>query len=240
MLDLSRRRLLYASAASMLGIGLGLGFIETKRMEVTRLDVGVGAKIAFLVDLHINVLGDMKEDMIRLLDEEEPDMIMLGGDTVDELTLDFETVSRCLAALKAREKFAVMGNHEYWSHKSEKLAKILEDQGFIMLYDSTSPSMVRKVHGIDWREDRNYPHIQSEGIVLVHDPNAAESVSGKSLILSGHTHGGVVINGMEFSNSIYARGLHRLDGNRTLYVSRGLGQMFPWRLTAPLELVMVE
>ncbi len=240
MLNLTRRRLIYASIASLLGVGLGMGFIETRRVEVTRVDMGIGAKVAFLTDLHINMLGGILEEIIKFLDKEDPDVIMLGGDTVDELTLDFETVSRYIGALNAREKFAVMGNHEYWSGKAEELARILKAKGFITLYDSSHASMVGEVFGIDWREDRNYPDIRSDGVVLVHDPNAALAVSGRCLILSGHTHGGIVIAGMELSNSLFTRGLYMQNGHRTLYVSRGLGQMYPWRLTAPLELVIVE
>ena len=238
--NLTRRRLLYASTASLLALGLGAGYVETRRIEVSRLDMNIGRKIVFLTDLHINALGGVVEDSIRIVNEEAPDIIMLGGDTVDEYTTDMKTVSRYLSALEAQEKFAVMGNHEYWSGKAEELAKILKNLEFNILYDSTALSLAGKVYGLDWREDRKYPHIETEGIVLVHDPNAAVSISGRAVILSGHTHGGIVIAGMELSNSIYSRGLYKLNERTTLYVSRGVGQMFPWRLTAPLELVIVE
>lgn len=55
MLNLTRRRLIYASIASLLGVGLGMGFIETRRVEVTRVDMGIGAKVAFLTDTYQHV-----------------------------------------------------------------------------------------------------------------------------------------------------------------------------------------
>jgi len=182
----------------------------------------------------------MAEDIIELVDGEEPDIIMLGGDTVDELTVDIKSASKSLSSLEAREKFAVMGNHEYWSGKARELAEVLKGQGFKVLYDSVVPSAVGKVYGLDWKEDRKYPQIKSEGIVIVHDPNAAMSVSGSALILAGHTHGGVVLFGLKYSNSVFTRGLYKINGGSVLYVSRGLGQMFPWRLSSPLELVVIE
>jgi len=237
---INRRQLLYVSTASVLGLSFGIGYAETRRIEVTKLDMGIGRKVAFLTDLHINALGGVVDDIIGLVEEEEPDIIMLGGDTVDELTVDMKSVSIFLSKLEAKEKFAVMGNHEYWSGKVEGLAEVLKDQGFKVLYDSVDSSSAGKVYGLNWSEDRKYPQIEAEGIVLVHDPNAATSISGRALILSGHTHGGVALFGIEYSNSIYVRGLYKTSESIVLYVSRGLGQMFPWRPTSPLELVIVE
>ncbi|MGB9728038.1 MAG: metallophosphoesterase [Nitrososphaeria archaeon] len=237
---ISRRQLFYISAVSVIGLGFGIGYAETRRIEVTKLDMGIGRKIAFLTDLHINVLGNMVEDVVRLVNMEEPDIIMLGGDTVDEWTTDIKSASKSLSSIEAKEKLAVMGNHEYWSGKAEEFALLLKEQGFQILYNSTAQSKAGKVYGLDWKEDRKYPQIKAEGIVIVHDPNAATSISGNALILAGHTHGGLTLFGIKYSNSIFTRGLYRTNGDCTLYVSRGLGQMLPWRLSSPLELVIIE
>jgi len=37
------------------------------------------------------MLGGILEEIIKFLDKEDPDVIMLGGDTVDELTLDLNS-----------------------------------------------------------------------------------------------------------------------------------------------------
>jgi predicted MPP superfamily phosphohydrolase len=237
---IDRRRLLYISTVSVIGLGFGIGYAETRHIEVTKLDMGIGRKIAFLTDLHINVLGNMVEDAVRIVNREEPDIIILGGDTIDEWTLDIKSASKSLSRLEAQEKFAVMGNHEYWSGKAKEFASLLKEQDFKILYDSSVQSKAGKVYGLDWKEDRKYPQINVEGIVIVHDPNAALSVSGNALILAGHTHGGLTLFGLKYSNSIFTRGLYRINEDCTLYVSRGLGQMLPWRLSSPLELVIIE
>jgi predicted MPP superfamily phosphohydrolase len=238
--DLTRRQLFYLSTASLVTVVLGLGYTETRKIEVKHLNVNLGKRVAFLADFHINALGGLENDIVRLVNGEHPDIIMLGGDTVDEYTQDMETASRCLSELDAKQKFAVMGNHEHWSSRVEGLTKILDGLGFDVLFNSEASSLAGKVYGLDWRDDRKYPQIDAEGIVLVHDPNAAESISGRTIILSGHTHGGVEIAGIGFSNSIYTRGLFKLNEKTTLYVSRGVGQIFPWRPTSPLEIVLVE
>jgi predicted MPP superfamily phosphohydrolase len=243
VLKLTKRRLLYLSAFSLMGIGLGMGsaYSETRKIEITRLNLGIGSKIAFLVDSHIHAFDEVEQRVIGLVNDEEPDVILLGGDVIDELTTDTKAVAQYISGLKASEKYAVMGNHDYWSGRAEELVRILEDHGFSILYGSTASSSAGKFYGLDWKEDRKYAYLKAEGIVLVHDPNCAPSISGKCLILSGHTHGGLMVaNQTLYSNSIYTRGFYYLKEGNILYVSRGLGQMIPLRPTSPLELVIIK
>jgi len=78
--------------------------------------------------------------------------------------------------------------------------------------------------------------------VIVHDPNAADHVSGSAFVLAGHTHGGITLSGLVLhTNSRYSRGLYRTVGGAELYVSRGLGQMpHQVRVGSPPELVVVK
>lgn len=238
---LTRRQLLYVSTFSLVGIGIGVGYAETKTIGVTRLNLGIGSKIAFLADPHIHEFGWIEERVIRLVRDEEPDIVMLGGDIVDEYTGDMKVVARYIAGFESREKYAVLGNHDYWSGKASQLVEILKANGFDLLNDSTAFSSVGKVYGLDWKEDRRYTPLNAQGIVLVHDPNSVSAVSGRCSILSGHTHGGLVVaNLVLHSNSIYVRGLYNLESDRILYVSRGVGQILPIRPTSPLELVIIE
>jgi len=238
---LTRRRFIYTSAAALLGVGVGSGYVETRNIGVTRLNIGLGVKAAFLADPHVHALGDVEERVIELVNSESPDIIMVGGDVVDELTLDMGAAAKYLAGLEAREKFAVMGNHDYWSGKAGELARILKNNKFNLLNNVSTRSSAGKIYGLNWRESRRYPLLKAEGVVLVHDPNAASNISGDCLILAGHTHGGLVIGGLTlYSNSIYARGYYELGDECKLYVSRGLGQMLPLRIASPLELVIID
>ncbi|MEM2910461.1 MAG: metallophosphoesterase [Nitrososphaerota archaeon] len=229
------------SSLAFAGICISAGYATIKEVEVTRINLSLGRKIAFLVDLHLHRIDDVKEEVLNVLAEEQPDVVLVGGDTLDELTPNMDVVSKYISGLEAKEKFAVMGNHEYWSGNAQDFVRILKNNGFVILKNTTAQTSFGKICGLDWRDDRRYPEHRVDGLVLVHDPNAALSISGAQLVLAGHTHGGVVIAGQPiYSNSIYVRGLYKLEDGKTLYVSRGLGQMFPLRFTSPLELVIID
>lgn len=89
--------------------------------------------------------------------------------------------------------------------------------------------------------DSRYPTL-----VLVHNPDALKKLMPYpgDLILSGHTHGGQInlpYLWKKFSlleNSKFRHGLFR-ENTKWLYVSRGLGGVWPFRLCAPPEIVSI-
>ena len=110
------------------------------------------------------------------------------------------------------------------------------------MFNEFTETSVGSVYGYDWSESRAYPRIKFNGLVISHDPNAADSVEGDTLILAGHTHGGVNLFGVTlYSNSKYSRGLYNLPRGARLYVSRGVGQMhlLP-RINSRPELLLIE
>ncbi len=240
---MNRRSFLGVSAAllTVMGASSVEGYLNTQRLYVTRLSSGIGGKAVFIVDTHLHLFEDIHEKILETIANEEPDIILLGGDLIDKYTHSISVLSTFLSNLDSDWKIAVLGNHEYWSGRASEVTSLLSRHGFAVLIDSYILTPFGRVYGVDWRDDRNYPSLAAEDIVLSHDPNAALSISGKCLVLSGHTHGGVVIGGLTlYSNSIYARGAYKLQGGGTLYVSRGLGQIFPIRFTSPLELLIIE
>jgi len=240
-LGITRRGFLILSLALMGSAASAYSFIESIRLLVTRLNLGLGAKIAFLADTHVHSLGAVEEAVILELRRERPDIILLGGDIMDELTGSLEPVERYLSLMEADEKYAVLGNHDHWSGRVAELSKALGRAGFTLLIDEARDSRIGRILGLDWRDDRAYRADAEVDVALAHDPNAALSIRGARLILAGHTHGGISIGGaVIYSNSAFVRGLYELDGGCLLYVSRGLGHMIPLRPTSPLELVIVE
>jgi len=243
MVEVRRRQLLGLGLASSL-VGLGaLSYIgnDSGKLTVARLELGLPGKIVFLTDLHIHFSTSYLEKLAEIISLEEPDVLLIGGDTVDEYTVDRAGVESFIKSLEAGEKFAVMGNHEYWSDQVEWISSLLKMNDFKVLIDSSEWSRLGKILGLDWREGRRYNSVRTDGIVLVHDPNAAHYISGDCLILAGHTHGGLVLGGIIlYSNSDFVRGMYQLAGGPMLYVSRGLGQIFPIRINARPELVIID
>jgi len=243
MVRMGRRRLLgLGLASSIVGVG-GLSYIcnDVDKLSITRLKLGLNGKVAFLTDLHIHINTSYLENLAGIISSEEPDVILIAGDTIDEYTVDRAGVANFIKSLQAGEKYAVMGNHEYWAGQADWMARLLKANGYEVLVNSSAGSMLGRIVGLDWREDRLYDSIRAEGVVIVHDPNAANNISGECLILAGHTHGGLVLNGVTlYTNSNFVRGMYQLDGGTKLYVSRGLGQIFPLRINSRPELVIIE
>ncbi len=241
---MNRRSFLGVSAAllTVVGVSGAEGYLNTQRFQVTKLNIGIGGKAVFIVDTHLHVFERIHEEILDTIAEEEPDVILLGGDLVDEYTPSLDVLSTFLSGLDSDWKVAVLGNHDYWSGRASEVTSLLSKHGFNILIDSSISTPFGRIYGVDWRNDRKYSSSTvSGGIVLSHDPNAASSIYGKCLVLSGHTHGGVVISGLTlYSNSMFTRGLYELRGGGKLYVSRGLGQIFPIRFTSPLELLIIE
>jgi len=234
-----RRRVLLASAAG-LAFFTAFAVNDVGRLEVSHLEAGLGSRVVFLPDLHLHSLGRYEQAIVEKVNTISPDVVILGGDMVDGLTMDIGVLESFAGSLQAAEKFYVLGNHDYWSGYSRRVCAILEGSGFVELDGVTPSRILGRVYGFDWNDARIYPRVRFEGLAVAHDPNAADYIEGPSLMLVGHTHGGFYLGGLAvYSNSRYARGLYRLPGGRLLYVSRGLGQMLPIRPFSPPEILVV-
>jgi len=226
---------------SIMLVGSAAFFItdNSHLLDKTVIDIGLGAKAVFLPDLHLHSENTQTSQLLSVLDREEPDAVVLGGDVVDELTTDLSYVRRFLSEIPGSEKLFVMGNHDYWSGYDEWLRENLRAMGYSEVRNGVESRYLGKIHGIDWRDNRRYEPFQANGLVFAHDPHVADSVSGDCLIFAGHTHGGIIFNGVTLlSNSRYTRGWYSW-GSKRLYVSRGLGQMLAYRPTSPRELVVL-
>jgi len=228
--------------ASTAGIAFFTAFAanDVGRLTISHLDVGLGARVVFLPDLHLHNLGRYEESVVEKVNGLFPDVVVLGGDMVDELTRDIGVLERFAGMVQAAEKFYVLGNHDYWSGYAGRVREILDSMGYVELAGYMPSNILGRVYGFDWNDDRTYPRVRLEGLVVSHDPNAADFSEGPYLMLAGHTHGGLYLGRYAvYSNSRYARGLYSLPEGGSLYVSRGLGQMLPIRLFSPPEILLI-
>lgn len=216
-------------------------YAEAQRVTVTRLRLGLGAKTAFLADTHTHGIGLVERQVLEILREESPEIILHCGDFIDEFTGPLDRVRPYFSSMDACEKYAVLGNHDYWCGRTMELKRLLKECGFRVLQNEVAESGIGRILGVDWRDDRRYDvEGRRADIMLAHDPNVALYSRGAELILAGHTHGGVKIGPLTIlTNSAYTRGLYNL-GSSILYVSRGLGSLIPLRPASPLELVIIE
>jgi len=212
-------------------------------------------RVAFASDMHIGPLTapGLLDNAFALLTELRPDVLVLGGDYVymeatPEMARELEAR---VAAVPARTKIAILGNHDLWTHHHRIEAALraagatvlinealvlpapFEDVAFVGLDDpwAGKPDAERALRGAEGAGLR---------IGLSHSPEGVPILQGRglALLLCGHTHGGqialpsgpVVVHGEHGRR--WPAGLYQL-GDVSLFVSRGLGSVdLPFRAYA--------
>lgn len=217
-------------------------------------------RLAFASDLHIGPLTPPRllDNAFRILVDLAPDVLVLGGDYVFlEVTPAMaRELEQRVAAVPARTKIAVLGNHDLWTHHG-LIESALERAGCRVLIndaaDLPAPHQDFAVVGIDepWtgQADGARAFAASDApikIAVSHAPEGLPFVEGRGakLLLCGHTHGGqialprgpVVVHGP--LGRRWPSGLHLL-GDMHLFVSRGLGIVdIPLRAYAPSDVAL--
>lgn len=170
-----------------------------------------GVKIAFLSDFHIGGPGSSTEttrQAIRRVEEERPDLILLGGDYYDDghrVTPDPDWAR----FPKIAPTLAVFGNHDYYfgPEATAGIRQELEDSGITILCNEARSVLVGEhrigIVGVDDafidRADFDAANRDIEAgihprILITHAGLLVDELPTGSvdLILSGHTHGGQV------------------------------------------------
>ena len=230
-----------------------------------------GKKIAFFSDTHLgkSYTPAMLQRAADAINRAEPDLILFGGDLIDDKTpVNDEFALAAAAALQSLEapagKYAVAGNHDN-RLRAEYLymARILEEGGFTILNNESvliddlwlaglaesyfgSPDLDKAFSREGLLASNQLP-VNPCRILLMHQPDYAASLPADAfqLALSGHSHKGQVTF---FGKPIYTvhegrdypYGHYQLPGGRQLLVTSGLGTVgLPLRFCAPPELVFI-
>lgn len=173
-----------------------------------------GFKIAQISDLHNAELGQDHSEIIRILKEEKPQIIVITGDLIDSNHLDMDTaISFVQQAVTIAPCYYVTGNHEAWIKENyQKLEDRLLDSNVIILHDEVvifeRDSESIQLIGLDDPEFSDQDsYIQQIvlstklsnlnldnrfRLLLSHRPEAFDAYVDNNidLVLSGHTHGG--------------------------------------------------
>lgn len=241
------------------------------RTRVTRLDhelaiLPPGApplRIGYASDLHIGPTTPpaLLANAAKLLREARLDVLLLGGDYVylDATEAVGATLAEWVGSIPARRKFAVLGNHDLWTHHHVLEAALAAGGAEVLLNSAARiahPGGDVAVLGIDdpWTGTPDVDAALAAAgdapvrLTLVHSPKAAAWVAGRvHAVVCGHTHGGhiayptgspVIAPGR--SARRWPHGRHDVDGT-TLIVSRGIGGVeVPVRTWAPPDVLVIE
>lgn len=237
--------ILAAGAGLAAGLGLYARYVEPKRVQVQRIDVGIDGEltVAFVTDTHIGPHFSARdlEHTVRALEQVRPDVVLFGGDFLSEsprYLLELEAPLRKMAALAKVGAWGIWGNHDLANIRS-RIEPVLERCGITMLTNqSVQLPDSTWIVGID-DALLGKPDIAAafagipdgaKVICLWHEADLAAEVAPfkPTIMLSGHTHGGQVrlpVIGPLATPSLgkrYVAGRFDVDG-MPLYVSRGIG-----------------
>jgi len=172
---------------------------------VTSKHLAQDLKIAFVTDIHLGTLwgNSNAEEMVRKINAAHPDLILFGGDMVDD-SLDFvkrEGSHRPLGNLSAPLGiYAIMGNHDYIARRPSEEIAMWEKEGIKFLVDASEvlPCGAELTGLRDWSQGHSAEQLRNDSdskyfrILLDHQPRRAyeAQTAGYDLYLSGHTHAG--------------------------------------------------
>jgi len=264
---ITRRAVLKGFAATAAGVVGGAGaygyFDERHQLVVERADVPVsalppslvGLRIGFITDIHCSqwVSPEDVHHAVERLNDEHPDLIILGGDYVTWGNRQYVQASAdALSSLSAPHGvFGILGNHD----DDRDMPAALSTRGIGVLRDARTRLTIRReivdLVGIRFWTKRHaeiVPLMRSATgtvILLAHDPRRLTEAAALNvpLVLSGHTHGGQVV--LPLAGPVAAQKFPVVAGvgrrnKTTMFVSRGVGTVYvPVRINCPPEVAVL-
>lgn len=269
-------RVLLVLTALVVGLGTWVSWIEPSRLVVNRQELRLpgwpkelgGLRVAFLSDLHVGSPHwgiESLRALVTRVNEERPDLILLGGDYViddvpfgqivpaEQIAIELERLSAPLGVI------AVLGNHDYWNEETQHVRRHFEAHGIVVLDDEVRRIDTRgstfAVLGL--RDEYQRKRTASEElalaapglplIVLTHEPDIFADLDERAtLTLAGHTHGGQVnlpFLGRRVVPSRFGQRFaagHVVEDGRHLFVTSGIGtSILPVRFRVPPEIALL-
>lgn len=255
------------------GLVFGYGYfnirnvIETKYTIYTDKEIGEDIRVLLITDTHYGTIfkKDKLDEYAKKMNEVKADIVVLGGDIVDESTTkeEMEEVFESLGSIENKYGiYYVYGNHDEQRYsnrvdftKEELDATIMQNN--IKILDEQSFSVTENIV-IAGRMDNSYgkrksvkeilSDVKSDNYVIMvdHQPiEYQENVdSGVDLILSGHTHGGQVFPIKFFINLLHtadlAYGHANIKGMDAVVSSGMAGWGYPIRTQEHSEYTIID
>ncbi len=202
--------------------------IKVVNYNISSEEIQNKVKIAVLTDLHSCKYGENQEDLIKVLDAENPDVVLLVGDIYDDV-MPNENTSVLLNDLSQKyPMYYVTGNHEYWSDDIDTVLNLISSFN-IKILDGATETLVVNGQEINFcgitdpdvvtytdegtsirNQLENLKDVNKNGnftVLLAHRPELIETYKEYDfdLVVSGHAHGGqwripLILNGLYAPN----------------------------------------
>ncbi len=229
-----------------------------KTVEIASSKISEPKTIVFLSDIHIHrtINPEKVAAIVEKANGFNPDLILLGGDVIDDEVAKVGNVTGLLGGLKAEDGvYFVTGNHEFYAGYKETVSelqrlgfKFLENSGVSLgdVYLAGVPDMFAgQSFGkkADLKKAFSAAEKRQFRLLASHSPADWGQDNNFDLEVSGHTHGGQIFPFHLFTllHNKYLSGLYRTENGARIYVSRGAGQWGPqMRFLAPAEITVIK
>ncbi|MCP4911862.1 MAG: metallophosphoesterase [Oligoflexia bacterium] len=208
-------------------------------------------KIAQISDLHITSFGVIEKKVLRALEQEKPDLVVITGD-ISSSRGNIDSYELFLSRIKSKlGTFFVNGNWEYWE-PIEGLEELLKRNHIVYLNNKIqkvdSNLFIVGFDDIEGEPDTSIIERLSSNslnIGLFHSPTFFNQIPKNiQLSLAGHSHGGQIkipfLGPLWFPAGVdnYIEGWYKRE-NIELYVNRGIGNsILPIRFNCRPELTI--
>lgn len=265
-----REALVRGATAAVGTVAMGAALVGNRQrldLGVTELEVYVpdlpaaleGYTLVQLTDIHLGVFTGAREvDRLReAVARLRPEAVVLTGDILDSSPRHIHDGLRALSRIQGRRgTFAILGNHDHYTGPAQVLdglrrtgirplfneAVRVEGSDLLLVgVDDVMAPRMGSGPGPDLGAALRGHDPDAPVVLLAHNPVFFGATPARvKLQLSGHTHGGQVNLGPLVRSALpYVAGRYG-RGDRTLYVSRGVGITGPpVRLGAAPEIVRV-
>jgi uncharacterized protein len=238
-------------------IQLFAGYLNARMPRVVKMDIHISKplggkqplRVVMASDIHLGtIIGKRKADqLVSMINRQNPDIILLAGDVVDEdiAPVIRKDIGASLIKLSAPlGVYGITGNHEYIGG-AEKAVKYLQEHNINYLRDTFV--LVDNRFILAGRDDKDKERFTGKPrktleevmngvdpsypvILMDHQPFNLENVAklGVDLQVSGHTHHGQIWPFNYITKAIYTLSWgYKKIGNTQFYVSCGFGTWGP-------------
>lgn len=227
----------------------------------------IGKTLMQISDLHVGNRFDYNYIIKSLIEAQKynPDFVVYTGDYVSyESNEQIGQLKKVMqhATHGSMGTFGILGNHDYgknWADQevADSISEVLKKNKIHLLSNSKSSKNGLNFIGLDdlWalnfdpKKTLSSINNKQANIVLCHNPDVCDlDVWGdySGWILAGHTHGGQVKAPfldpfiVPVKNKRYTSGEFHLSNERTLYINRALGHLWPVRFNVRPEITIFK
>lgn len=187
--------------------------LKIRHYELHSDKIAEPVRIVLLTDLHSCKYGEGQAELIAAIDEQRPDVILLGGDICDDKIPNDNTEALLEGIADRCPCYYVTGNHEYWSRDIDSILELFRSYGVTVLSGTSDMPEIQgqfiNICGISDPDIARYTdstvgageqlqaleHVPDNGyytVLLAHRPEWIDTYAEYhfDLVLSGHAHGG--------------------------------------------------